>query len=82
MKQLRLFLAATVLILSLISSTFAGDMDTTVTSQTLSVATAAGDMQTTVAGNMETGITANEATDADSPVEIALYLIQSVLSLF
>lgn len=84
MKQLRLSLAATVLTLAFSIPAFAGDMETGITSQPPMppVATASGDMQTPVAGQMETGVTANEATATASLSEIALGLMQSVLSLF
>jgi hypothetical protein len=84
MKQFRLSLAVAVLTLAFSIPTFAGDMQTGVTSQppTTPAATATGDMETTVAGNMDTTVTANEATATDSLREIALGLMQRVLSLF
>ena len=46
----------------------------------LTIPTFAGEIETTVAGQIGTG--SSEATAVDSATEIALNLIQSVLSLF
>ena len=84
MKLVKPFLAATILMLAISLNTFAGQMETGFTSPPPEppAATASGDMQTTITGQMETGITANGATGTYSLSEIALGLMQSVLSLF
>lgn len=75
MKVLRPFLAATVLTLALSLNTFAGQMETGFTS--------APPDQPNATGQMETGIApTSEGATPDSVAEVALNLIQSVLSLF
>ena len=78
----RLF-CAVVFTLALTIPAFAGDMQTTVTSPPPAqpqTATLNGDIQTGVTGQEETG--SSEATATGSATEIALNLLQSVLSLF
>jgi len=59
---------------------FAGEMQTTVAPpQPAQSPTTQGEMQTTVTGQEEAD--SSEATAADSAMEIALNLLQSVLSL-
>lgn len=80
MKQLRLSLAMTVLTLAFTIPVFAGDMQTTVTSQPPPPATVeTWDRQTTVTA---TDNTANEATATDLIREVTLNLMRSVLFLF
>jgi hypothetical protein len=74
MKQLLLSLAATVLTMALTIPALAGDMETTITSQSQTPLVA-------TAGDMETGVTATDNT-ADSLTEIARGFMQSMLSLF
>lgn len=82
MKTFRQLCAASVLILTLTLPAFAGWISTTVAppnpSPTPAAATA--DTETNVTGQEGTG--SSEATVADSATEIALNLLQSVLSLF
>ena len=81
MKTLRQLFVASVVTFVLTMPAFAGQMDTTVAPpQPAQSATAQGEMQTTVTGQEEAG--SSEATAADSATEIALNLLQSVLSLF
>ncbi len=82
MRALRQLSVALVLTLALAITAFAGEIQTGITSpppppQTVTVA---GEIQTGVAGQEETD--SGEATAADSVAEIALNLLQSVLSLF
>jgi hypothetical protein len=80
MKALRRLCVASVFTLALTVSAFAGDIQTTVTSpQPPQGMTADGEIQTGIAGQIEIG--SSEAT-ADSVAEIALNLLQTVLSLF
>jgi hypothetical protein len=74
MKLLRPFLAASILTLAFSLTTFAGQMETGVTSQSQTPSTA-------TVGDMETGVTATDNT-ADPLTEIALGFMQSVLNLF
>jgi hypothetical protein len=82
MKQLRFSLAATILALALSVPAFAGDMQAGITAQPPSqpTASAAGDIQCGAALTSET--TNSENTTVNPVTEIALNLIQSVLSLF
>ena len=87
MKTLRKLCVASVFVFSLTIPAVAGEIQTTVappqpaqTSTMNGQAAANGDIHTTVAGQAETG--SSEATVADSATEIALNLLQSVLSLF
>jgi hypothetical protein len=81
MKTLRRLLLASVFTLALAIHAFAGEMETGKTTPSpTSTATAAGEMETGVTGQAETGT--SEATAADSATEVALNLLQSVLSLF
>jgi hypothetical protein len=67
--------------LALTIPAFAGDIETTIAPpQPVQSATAQGEMQTTVSGQIEIG--SSEATATGSATEIALNLLQSVLSLF
>lgn len=78
MKQLKLFLASTLLTLALAVSAFAGNMPCGVTDPPSPPATAvASDTETTSSSG-----TVSETTAIDPVMEIALNLIQSVLSLF
>lgn len=79
MKNLQQLCAAFVLTLTLVLSAFAGEMSTGIATPSpfTSQATAQGEMSTTVAGQIDTGV-----ASADSAAEIALNLLQSVLSLF
>jgi len=68
-------------ILALAIPAFAGEMETgKTTPPTTPTATTAGEIHTTVTGQEET--VSSEATATDSATEIALNLLQSVLSLF
>ena len=80
MKTLRQLLVASVVTFALITPAFAGQMDTMVAPPPTPAAAAEGQMDTTVAGQIETP--SSEATAADSAMEIALNLLQSVLALF
>jgi FlaG/FlaF family flagellin (archaellin) len=82
MKNLRRLFCAVVFTLALTIPAFAGDMQTGIAPPPSQPQTATlnGDMQTTVTGQAETD--SSEATAADSATEIALNLLQSVLSLF
>ncbi len=83
MKNLRQFCGALVFTLALTIPAFAGDIQTGITtppSQPAQAATTKGDIQNTITGQAETG--SSEATAVDSATEIALNLLQSVLSLF
>jgi len=81
MKNLRRLCGAVVFTLALTIPAFAGDIQTPLAPpQPTQSATAQGDIQTTVTGQAETG--SSEATASDSATEIALNLLQSVLSLF
>ena len=81
MKPLRQLCLALVFTFTLALPAIAGEMQTTVAPpQPAQSATTQGEMQTTVTGQEETG--SSEATAADSAMEIALNLLQSVLSLF
>lgn len=79
MKQLKRFLAATVLTLALVVSALAGDMPCGVTSTppSLTATAAASDTETT-----STSGTASEITAVDPVTEIALGILQRLLSLF
>lgn len=79
MKRLKLFLTATVLTLVLVTPAFAGDMETTVTSQPPPPTVTVGGRQTTVT---VTSGTSNETADIHPMTEIAINLLQSMLSLF
>lgn len=81
MKKLKLSLSVTALTLALSISAFAGDMSCGVTSQAPAQPTSmtAGYMQTTV---VSTGDTSGEAATLNPVTEIALSLMQSLLSLF
>lgn len=83
MKTLRQLGVASVFTLALALTTFAGEIQTTVTSQPPAppqTVTANGEIQTTVTGQEETD--SSEATAADSVTETVLNLLQNVLSLF
>ena len=80
MKTLRQLCLALVFTFTLALPTFAGEMQTTVAPpQPAQSATMQGEMETGITEQEETG--SNEATAADSATEIALNLLQSVLSL-
>lgn len=83
MKTLRQLCIALAFTFALTLPTFAGEISTTVAppqpAQT-APATACGEISTGITGQDETG--SSEATAADSAAEIALNLLQSVLSLF
>jgi hypothetical protein len=83
MRTLRQLSVALVFALALTVPALAGDIETGKTQPPPSnqtTATTEGQIETTVAGQIETG--SSEATAADSATEIALNLLQSVLSLF
>jgi hypothetical protein len=81
MKTLRQLLVALAVIFALTMPAFAGQIDTMVAPPLpAQPATAQGEISTTVTGQEGTG--SGEATAADSATEIALNLLQSVLSLF
>jgi len=84
MKVLRQLCVALVFTFALTLPTFAGEITTMVVppppSQPAQTVTAEGEISTTVTGQEETG--SSEATATDSATEIALSLLQSVLSLF
>jgi hypothetical protein len=83
MKPLRQLCVALTFTLVLAMTTFAGEIHTTVappTPPSSQATTTEGEMQMTVTGQEETG--SGGATAADSATEIALNLLQSVLSLF
>ena len=81
MKTLRRLCTVFVLTLVLALSAFAGDISTTVVSQPSpppeSQVSTTGDMSTGFTGEMTTG-----AAAMDSTTEVALNLLQSLLSLF
>ena len=82
MRTLRQLSVALVFVLALTVPALAGDIETGKPQPPPSpmTATAQGDIQTTVTGQEETG--SSEATTSDSATEIALSLLQGVLSLF
>ncbi|MDQ3802648.1 MAG: hypothetical protein M3416_02175 [Acidobacteriota bacterium] len=81
MKSLRQLCVSSVCMLALAVPAFAGEIQTGIaTPPPAQTVTAAGEIQTGVAGQIESG--SGEATAADSVAEIALNLLQSVLSLF
>jgi hypothetical protein len=83
MKSLRQLCVVLVFTLALTLPAFAGEITTMVVppppSQPAQTATAGGENSTTVTGQEETD--SSEATAVDSATEIALNLLQSVLSL-
>jgi hypothetical protein len=79
MKNLRRLSGALVFTIVLTIPAFAGEMDTGIAPPP-QAATTEGDIHTTVTGQMDTGN--SEATATGSATEIALNLLQSVLSLF
>lgn len=82
MKTLRQLCVTLTLTLALSVAAYAGEIHTTVAPPPPAPAatTADGQIETPVAGQEETG--SSEATATDSAAEIALNLLQSVLSLF
>jgi hypothetical protein len=81
MKTLRQLSVALVFALALTIPALAGDIETGKTQPpSPATITAQGDIQTTVTGQEETG--SGEAAATDSATDIALNLLQSVLSLF
>lgn len=80
MKRLKLFLTATVLTLAFAIPAFAGDIETTVTSQLQTPpAGMVGDIQTTVTA---TNSESNETATIHPVTDIALSLMRSMFSLF
>jgi hypothetical protein len=79
MKNLRRLSGALVFTIALTIPAFAGEMDTGIAPPP-QAATTEGDIQTTVTGQMETD--SSEATVSGSAADIALNLLQNVLSLF
>ena len=80
MKTLRQFFAALVLAFMLALSAFAGQMDTGLTTPP-----PPPESQITTTGEISTGFTGDMSTGAaamDSTTEVALNLLQSLLSLF
>jgi hypothetical protein len=84
MKTLRQICVVVVFTLALTTSAFAGEIEigkmSPPPSQPTQAATTQGDIQTGVTGQEETG--SGEVSATDSATEIALNLLQSVLSLF
>jgi hypothetical protein len=80
MKTLRQLFVASVFTLALTLSAFAGEIQTPKTQPT--PVTTEGEIQTPLTGQTETNGSVSEATAIDSATEIALNLLQSVLSLF
>ena len=80
MKTLRQSLVALVFTLALALPALAGEIETGKTTPPTLTATTAGEIETGITGQEETG--SSEATAADSATEIALNLLQRVLSLF
>jgi hypothetical protein len=81
MNTLRHLSVASVFVFALAIPAFAGQIDTGSPSPPpAQTATVNGDIQTGITGQIETG--SSEATAADSATEIALNLLQSVMSLF
>ncbi len=82
MKTLRQLCVASVFVLALASPAFAGQIDTGIAPppQPTQTATTDGQIEIGVTGQTETD--SGEATAIDSATEIALTLLQSVLSLF
>lgn len=80
MKTLCRLCVASVFTLALAIPGFAGQIETPKTQPTTPPAATAGQIDTPVAGQIEIG--SSEATVTDSVTEIALNLLQSVLSLF
>ena len=79
MKTLRQLFVASVFTLALALPAFAGEIQTPKTQPT--PATAEGEIHTGVAGQIETPGSVSEASTIDSATELALNLIQSMLSL-
>jgi len=82
MKYLRQLCAAFVLIIILALSAFAGEMSTTVVSPpppSMPATTAGGEMTTVDTGEIST---INSVMAPSSAIEIAVNLVQGVLSLF
>ncbi|MFL6284912.1 MAG: hypothetical protein ACJ74Q_17350 [Pyrinomonadaceae bacterium] len=80
MKTLRQLPVALLFTLALTIPAFAGEMETGKTTPSPTpTATTAGKIETGITGQMDTG--SSEATATDSTTEIALNLLQSVLSL-
>ena len=81
MKPLRQPLVALVFTLALAIPAFAGEIETgKTTPPSTPTAITTGEIETGITGQEEIG--SGEATAADSATEIALNLLQSVLSLF
>lgn len=78
MRQLKQLCVACVLTFAIALSTYAGNMETGVTDPPPPSATTQGNMEAGYAGNMET----TSITATDTATEIALKLLQSLLSLF
>lgn len=78
MRNLRQLCVAAVLTLIVAAHTFAGDMHTTITAPPQPSATD-GQMETTVVGQMTTW---SSETAVDPVTQVALSLLQSVISLF
>ena len=82
MKTLRQLCVASAFTLALAVSAYAGQIDTPKTQPTATSVTTEGEIQTPLMGQTETTGSMSEATATDSIAEIALNLLQSVLSLF
>ena len=81
MKTLRQLCVASVFVFALAIPAFAGEIQTPLAPPPpAQSATAQGEISTGFTGQEETG--SSEATAADSATEIALNLLQSVLTLF
>jgi hypothetical protein len=79
MKTLRQLLVASAVTFVLITPAFAGQIDTMVAPPAPAECTE-GQIETPLAGEIQTP--SSEATAADSATQVALSLLQSVLSLF
>ena len=80
MKTLRQLSVASVFVFVLAMPAFAGEISTGIAPPPPPHAATAGQIETGITGQIETD--SSEATSADSATEIALNLLQSVLSLF
>lgn len=81
MKNLRRLSVVCAFTFALTIPTFAGEIQTTLVPPTPPVAATAGQIDTMAAGQIDTTVN-SEATANDSVTNIALNLLQSVLSLF
>jgi len=80
MKSLRRLSITLVFTFALSLSTSAGEISTTIAQPPTQTATTGGEMDTGITGQIDTS--SSEAIVNDSMTEVALNLLQSVLSLF